>query len=34
MCALAGDGEFFFELLFFDEGGVVAVAGEEFVVGA
>ena len=29
-----GDGEFFFEALLFEEAGVVAVAGEEFVVGA
>ena len=29
-----GDGEFFFELLFFSERGVIAVQGDEFVVGA
>ena len=28
------DGEFFFKTLFFEEAGVVAVAGKEFVVGA
>ena len=33
-CRLAGDGELFFELLLFGEGGVVAVAGDELVVGA
>ena len=29
-----GYGEFFFEALLFEETGVVAVAGDEFVVGA
>jgi len=32
--SLGGDGELFFEALFFEEAGVVAVAGDEFVVGA
>ena len=29
-----GDGELFFEALFFEEAGVVAVAGKEFIMGA
>jgi len=32
--SLGGDGGLFFEALFFEEAGVVAVAGDEFVVGA
>ena len=31
---LGGDGELFFEALLFEEAGVVAIAGEEFVVSA
>src|ERR1700751_3675088 len=31
---LSCDGELFFEALFFEEAGVVAVAGKEFVVSA
>src|ERR1035441_10406634 len=30
--ASGSDGEFFFELLLLGEGGVVAIAGDEFVV--
>jgi hypothetical protein len=32
--SLGCSGEFFFEALFFEEAGVVAVAREEFVVGS